>query len=90
MKKVFSKRFTLNLWDIVKAIGLFFITNVLELGLQALQMWQEDQTKPINWKEMIVTATIATVGYLIKNFFTVAPKSAIQEAAKEAGITNIK
>lgn len=90
MKKVFSKRFRLNFYDIVKAIGLFFLTNFADLVYQAFEMWQVDHTKVIDWREMLKVSIMATTMYLIKNFFTKVPSEAVEHAAKEAGITNIK
>lgn len=90
MKKVFSKRWTLNLWDLSRTVLLTFITSALDLIYQAGAMWIQDRTNPIDWQHIAVVAGITALGYLIKNFSTKIPDKAIEHAAKEQGIINHK
>lgn len=87
MKKTFAKRFRLNLYDAIKAIGLFFLTNFGDLVYQALEMWLNDTSKPIDWHEMLKVSVVATVMYLIKNFFTTVPQQAIDHAKSKDSYT---
>lgn len=70
MKKVISKLFTINIYDVWKGVIMFFVSNLGDLALQALMMWQQDRTIAIDWKEMFVVSGIATLSYIIKQFFT--------------------
>lgn len=66
MKKIQSKIFTLNAWDLLKGL----IVAVLSAFLTALYELLEAGTWPIEIQHLGVAALTAWVGYLIKQLFT--------------------
>ena len=57
----------LSVRDILKSVALFFITSILTGAYQLLQSGE------LTWegvKTVLITAVLATISYLMKNFFT--------------------
>jgi len=78
-----SKRYSWNWLDGAKGLILSVITagvTAVESGLEAVL---NDTAVELNYKKIVVTATIAGLAYMIKNFFTPAEIKTSAEPKKE-------
>lgn len=74
MKKEISKFLSLNWFDIIKAIIMFFLTSLGDAAYQLLQAYQSNKDIPLDWVDIFRVAGISTAMYIIKQYFTGKPK----------------
>lgn len=71
MRKVTSKKYSLNYLDLLKGLLMAALTSSLVMIQQALESWAETGIFNIsNYKAILMAAIGGAIGYLIKNYFT--------------------
>lgn len=70
MKKNNSKLFTINIFDLIKSVFMFFLSAIGDISFQVYSYWLDNVESDINWGRMFQVAAVATISYLIKQFVT--------------------
>lgn len=71
MKKITSKKYSLNWSDALRGLLMAALTSALVMIQQALENWAETGIFNVsNYKAIMMAAIGGAIGYLIKNYFT--------------------
>ena len=70
MKKDLSKFLSLNWWDMVKSIIMFFLVSLGDVAYQILDAYSKNRETELDWLDMVRVAAIATIMYIIKQWFS--------------------
>jgi hypothetical protein len=90
MKKTFSKRWRLNAYDFIKALALTAIVSGLDALYQGLVMYFQDPSKKLDWEQIGLVAALSGVAYILKNWGTKVPQSAIDNTKAKDTYTGSK
>lgn len=83
MKKIASHFMALNLFDIVKSVFMFLLTSFADIVYQAIDLAMADKDFQFNWAEMFRISLLATVSYVIKQYFSGTKKTELEDFKPE-------
>lgn len=65
----------LNIFDIVKSVFMFLLTSFADIVYQAIDLAMANKDFNFDWMEMVRISLLATVSYIIKQYFSGTKKT---------------